>query len=169
MYQKNSDYQYAVSCQLEGVKLIEQFTANPIPHATGDDTSPIKPETWYAKYFIIGYLALFIILVSQVNFATRVHSKFGLAITGIVQLCCSAIMSLSVLALIGWNGWGWSSLPSSVPAWVLPMVIVIVGVENMSTLVRSPCPSVMEILMYRQKLCFQSHSIILSLNELGSA
>jgi hypothetical protein len=45
---------------------------------------------------------------------------------------------LSVLALIGWNGWGWSSLPSSVPAWVLPMVIVIVGVENMSTLVCFP-------------------------------
>ena len=124
--------------QLEGRKLIEKYTTNPTPHTTGDDTSPTKPETWYAKYFIIGYMAMFIILVSQVNFATRVHSKFGLAITGIVQLCCSAIMSLSVLALIGWNGWGWSSLPSSVPAWVLPMVIVIVGVENMSTLVSLP-------------------------------
>lgn len=78
---------------------------------------------------------MFLILTFQVNFATRVHSKVGLAITGIVQLCCSAIMSLSVLALIGWNGWGWSSLPSSVPIWVLPMVIVVVGVENMSTMV----------------------------------
>jgi hypothetical protein len=135
MYQKNSDYQFVTSGQSKGHKLIQQYTTNPTPHATGDDTAPTKPETWYAKYFIIGYIAMFIILVSQVNFATRVHSKFGLAITGIVQLCCSAIMSLSVLALIGWNGWGWSSLPSSVPAWVLPMVIVIVGVENMSTLV----------------------------------
>jgi hypothetical protein len=138
MYQKNSGYQFVTSCQLEERKLIEQYTTSPTTHATGDDTSPTKPEIWYAKYFIIGYIAMFIILVSQVNFATRVHSKFGLAITGIVQLCCSAIMSLSVLALIGWNGWGWSSLPSSVPAWVLPMVIVIVGVENMSTLVSLP-------------------------------
>jgi hypothetical protein len=112
---------------------------------------------------------MFIILVSQVNFATRVHSKFGLAITGIVQLCCSAIMSLSVLALIGWNGWGWSSLPSSVPAWVLPMVIVIVGVENMSTLVSPVLLMEKEILMYRRKLSFRYHSIILYPNELGSA
>lgn len=113
----------------------EQYTTTHTSDTSGNESPPTKSETWYAKYFIIGYLAMFIILVSQVNFATRVHSKFGLAITGIVQLCCSAIMSLSVLALIGWNGWGWSSLPSSVPAWVLPMVIVIVGVENMSTLV----------------------------------
>jgi hypothetical protein len=120
-------------------ELIGKYTANFTSHIAEDESSPIKAETWYAKYFIIGYIAMFIILVSQVNFATRVHSKFGLAVTGIVQLCCSAIMSLSVLALIGWNGWGWSSLPSSVPAWVLPMVIVIVGVENMSTLV-SDCP-----------------------------
>lgn len=84
---------------------------------------------------------MFCILAFQVNFATRVHSKFGLAVTGIVQLCCSAIMSLSVLALIGWNGWGWSSLPSSVPIWVLPMVIVIVGVENMSTMVSTLPPA----------------------------
>jgi hypothetical protein len=112
---------------------------------------------------------MFIILVSQVNFATRVHSKFGLAITGIVQLCCSAIMSLSVLALIGWNGWGWSSLPSSVPAWVLPMVIVIVGVENMSTLVSLFILVEKGDTDVRPKPSFRYHSIILSRNELGSA
>lgn len=121
------------------LELISQYTLTSAPVSVDDkdETLPAKAENKYAKYFIIGYMAMFLILLFQVNFATRVHSKFGLAVTGIVQLCCSAIMSLSVLALIGWNGWGWSSLPSSVPAWVLPMVIVIVGVENMSTLVSS--------------------------------
>ena len=148
-------------------ELIEKFTTTPTPHTAEVDNSIGKGENRYAKYFIIGYLALFIILVSQVNFATRVHSKVGLAITGIVQLCCSAIMSLSVLALIGWNGWGWSSLPSSVPAWVLPMVIVIVGVENMSTLVCLFISTEEEVpLTSRRKLCSRCHSIILFQNEL---
>lgn len=78
-------------------------------------------------------------------------------------------MSLSVLALIGWNGWGWSSLPSSVPAWVLPMVIVIVGVENMSTLVSYTMLPRKVWLMSRQKLSSLSHFIILYPNELDLA
>jgi hypothetical protein len=83
---------------------------------------------------------LFSILGAQLSDATKVHSRFGLAFTGIVQLCCSAVMSFSVLALLGWNGWGWGravsqSHQASLPSYILPFVIVVVGAENMSTLV----------------------------------
>ena len=82
------------------------------------------------------YLVLFVVLGAQLSNATKVHSRFGLAFTGIVQLCCSAVMSFSVLALLGWNGWGWNSgVETSLPTYVLPFVIVVVGAENMSALV----------------------------------
>lgn len=83
----------------------------------------------------IGYLVLFSVLGYQLSNASKVHSRFGLAFTGIVQLCCSSVMSFSVLALLGWNGWGSSSTPTTLPTYILPFVIVIVGAENMSTLV----------------------------------
>lgn len=44
-------------------------------------------------------------------------------------------MSFSVLALLGWNGWSVPHGKSSLPTYVLPFVIVVVGAENMSTLV----------------------------------
>lgn len=44
-------------------------------------------------------------------------------------------MSFSVLALLGWNGWSDPHGKSSLPTYVLPFVIVVVGAENMSTLV----------------------------------
>lgn len=85
------------------------------------------------------YFVLFTILGAQLSLATKVHSRFGLAFTGIVQLCCSAVMSFSVLALLGWNGWGWSTgMETALPTYVLPFVIVVVGAENMSTLVSTP-------------------------------
>ncbi|ORY27431.1 sterol-sensing domain of SREBP cleavage-activation-domain-containing protein [Naematelia encephala] len=83
------------------------------------------------------YLVLFVALASQISNASKVHSRFGLAFTGIVQVCCSAVMSISVLALLGWNGWGTSQAQPSLPTWVLPFVIVVVGVENMSTLTKA--------------------------------
>lgn len=89
------------------------------------------------RFVVILYLFLFAILAAQISDAHKVHSRFGLAFTGIVQLCCSAVMSISVLVLLGWNGWGSSSQESTLPAYILPFVIVVVGVENMSTLVCS--------------------------------
>lgn len=107
------------------------------------------------KSVLFLYLVLFTILGSQLSNATKVHSRFGLAFTGIVQLCCSAVMSFSVLALLGWNGWGWNSgVETSLPTYVLPFVVVVVGAENMSTLV-SPILTLLTSLMTRLKLCFR--------------
>lgn len=106
--------------------------------ATHQDVSRLDTEPKTPKSVLLLYLALFSILGHQLSNATKVHSRFGLAFTGCVQLCCSAVMSFSVLALLGWNGWGWNTgVETSLPTYVLPFVIVVVGAENMSTLVRS--------------------------------
>ena len=86
-------------------------------------------------FVVILYIFLFAILGAQISDAHKVHSRFGLAFTGIVQLVCSAVMSFSVLVLLGWNGWGSSLQEPALPTYILPFVIVVVGVENMSTLV----------------------------------
>ncbi|WWC87874.1 uncharacterized protein L201_002772 [Kwoniella dendrophila CBS 6074] len=89
------------------------------------------------KIVLFLYLVLFTTLGAQLSNASKVHSRFGLAFTGVVQLCCSTVMSFSVLALLGWNGWGASLKQSSLPTYVLPFVIVVVGAENMSTLTKA--------------------------------
>ncbi|KAK6907323.1 hypothetical protein I203_101315 [Kwoniella mangroviensis CBS 8507] len=98
------------------------------------------PETLSAsppRIVLILYAILFTTLIAQLSNASKVHSRFGLAFTGVVQLCCSSVMSFSVLALLGWNGWGASMKQSSLPTYVLPFVIVVVGAENMSTLTKA--------------------------------
>ena len=76
------------------------------------------------------YLALFSVLGHQITHASKVHSRYGLAFTGIVQLCCSTVMSFSILTLMGWSG-------GTLPTYILPFVIVVVGAENMSSLTRA--------------------------------
>lgn len=86
---------------------------------------------------IVLYVILFTTLIVQLSNASKAHSRFGLAFTGVVQLCCSSVMSFSILALLGWNGWGVPHAESSLPTYVLPFVIVVVGAENMSTLTQA--------------------------------
>lgn len=67
------------------------------------------------------------------------HSRFGIAFTGVVQVLCSAVMSFSVMAFLGF-GWGDATNrnvygETVVPYYLMPLVILIVGVENMATLV----------------------------------
>lgn len=91
-----------------------------------------------SKLVYLLYLVLFSVLGHQLSNASKVHSRFGLAFTGCVQLCCSSVMSFSILALLGWNGWGASVEPTTLPIYILPFVITVVGAENMSTLVCDP-------------------------------
>jgi hypothetical protein len=122
------------------------YTAQYHPHSSSSVVSPSEPKSPDAlsssppwAVWVL-YLLLFSVLGRQLSNASKVHSRFGLAFTGIVQLCCSSVMSFSVLALLGWNGWGTSSTPRTLPTYMLPFVIVIVGAENMSTLVSLPAP-----------------------------
>ncbi|WVW80121.1 hypothetical protein I302_102096 [Kwoniella bestiolae CBS 10118] len=103
---------------------------HPHQHTSSLPTSP-------PKIVLFLYAVLLTTLMAQISNASKVHSRFGLAFTGVVQLCCSSVMSFSVLALLGWNGWGASVKQSSLPTYVLPFVIVVVGAENMSTLTKA--------------------------------
>ncbi|OCF44969.1 hypothetical protein I317_01251 [Kwoniella heveanensis CBS 569] len=108
--------------------------------ATLDEPPPYQPEPLSSsppKLVLFFYVVLFTTLIAQLSNASKVHSRFGLAFTGVVQLCCSSVMSFSVLALLGWNGWLSHSSQSSLPTYVLPFVIVVVGAENMSTLTKA--------------------------------
>ncbi|WWC60282.1 uncharacterized protein I303_102851 [Kwoniella dejecticola CBS 10117] len=119
---------YASRAQLEGEK------------SPSDSHIQRHPETLSStppRFIIFLYVVLLTTLMAQISNASKVHSRFGLAFTGVVQLCCSTVMSFSVLALLGWNGWGASSKQSSLPTYVLPFVIVVVGAENMSTLTKA--------------------------------
>ncbi|TIB96892.1 hypothetical protein E3Q17_03620 [Wallemia mellicola] len=92
----------------------------------------LTESDWSSVPYIFGIAyALFIIYVSiSVSRLNQVHSRFGLAITGIVQLCVSTVMSISLLELCGWR-------LRLLPWTVVPFVIVVVGVENMLTITRA--------------------------------
>ncbi|KAL7419633.1 hypothetical protein Q5752_005546 [Cryptotrichosporon argae] len=101
------------------------------------EPDPTRGSPYPPRLVLFLYAILLTTLLAQLSNATKVHSRFGLAFTGVVQLCCSAVMSFSVLALLGWKGWGWSLSENVLPTYVLPFVIVVVGAENMSTLTRA--------------------------------
>ena len=58
-----------------------------------------------------------------------VHSRIGLAFTGLVEIVVSTITSVSVCALVGFR-------VTMVPWELLPIILVFIGVENMASIVR---------------------------------
>ncbi|WVF65759.1 hypothetical protein IAT40_000492 [Kwoniella sp. CBS 6097] len=114
---------------------IQDDQAPDVHQLTPHQSQPLSPSP--PKLVLFLYVVLFTTLIAQLSNASKVHSRFGLAFTGVVQLCCSSVMSFSVLALLGWNGWLSHSSQSSLPTYVLPFVIVVVGAENMSTLTKA--------------------------------
>jgi hypothetical protein len=136
-----------------------------------------RPRTDAARSAIpIPIIGLFVVLIAWLLWllarATNVHSRFGLAFTGVVELTCSSVMSYSVLTLLEAAGITWrSDLSSSteprVPWYILPFVIVVVGVENMSALVsRRGCTQSHALgsrclLSIRPVRCIRSQSLLL--------
>ncbi|TBU26048.1 sterol-sensing domain of SREBP cleavage-activation-domain-containing protein [Dichomitus squalens] len=59
---------------------------------------------------------------------TMVHSRIGLAFTGIVEILVSTITSVSVCALVGFR-------VTMVPWELFPIIVVFIGVENMYSIV----------------------------------
>ncbi|KAH9857591.1 sterol regulatory element binding protein cleavage-activating protein [Lenzites betulinus] len=57
-----------------------------------------------------------------------VHSRLGLAFTGIVEIVVSTITSVSVCALVGFR-------VTMVPAELFPIIVLFIGVENMYSIV----------------------------------
>ncbi len=95
-----------------------------------------SPETNSSKrrpthIFLLTAYAFVIIYISRGLIKMRkVHSRFGLAFTGTTQLLISMIMSVSICALLGIR-------LTLVPWELLPFVIVVVGSENMFSLVKA--------------------------------
>ncbi|CAG7846063.1 SubName: Full=Related to Sterol regulatory element binding protein cleavage-activating protein {ECO:0000313/EMBL:CCA66870.1} [Serendipita indica DSM 11827] len=89
------------------------------------DHSRISPIT-ILLYTI--YLVVFINFSGSLRRMNTVHSRFGIAFTGIVEIIVSTITSISVCAI-------WGFRVTMVPWGLLPIVIVFVGAENMFRLV----------------------------------
>ncbi|KAG8970809.1 hypothetical protein FRC03_000026 [Tulasnella sp. 419] len=79
----------------------------------------------YLAYFtLVGYFS------GPLRKMDTVHSRFGLAFTGIVEIVASTITSVSVCAL-------WGFRVTMVPWGILPVMIVFVGAEDMFSLVQA--------------------------------
>ena len=66
-----------------------------------------------------------------------VHSRIGLAFTGLVEIVVSTITSVSVCALVGFR-------VTMVPWELFPIIVVFIGVENMYSIV-SVIPVILDL------------------------
>lgn len=104
------------------------------------DTAPPRSTSKAIPSYIFPlYAAVILYFLFLLSRASAMHSRFGIAFTGVIQVLCSAVMSFSVMAFLGF-GWGDAGNRNAngetvVPYYLMPLVILIVGVENMATLV----------------------------------
>ncbi|GHJ85237.1 hypothetical protein NliqN6_1639 [Naganishia liquefaciens] len=103
------------------------------------DTAP--PANSIPSYIFLLYAAVILYFLFLLSRASAMHSRFGIAFTGVIQVLCSAVMSFSVMAFLGF-GWGDTATRNAhgetvVPYYLMPLVILIVGVENMATLLKA--------------------------------
>ena len=78
----------------------------------------------YVTYTVFGVYSFW--LFRRMN---MVHSRIGLAFTGLVEIVVSTITSVSVCALAGFR-------VTMVPLELLPITVLFIGVENMYSIVR---------------------------------
>ncbi|KAI0713483.1 sterol regulatory element binding protein cleavage-activating protein [Earliella scabrosa] len=76
----------------------------------------------------VAYTAFSIHLFRLFRGMDMVHSRIGLAFTGLVEIVVSTITSVSVCALVGFR-------VTMVPWELLPIILVFIGVENMASIV----------------------------------
>ncbi|CAE6348049.1 unnamed protein product [Rhizoctonia solani] len=88
----------------------------------------------YSRWISVGLYVVYIIIFIQLSGSMRrmdsVHSRFGLTFTGMIEILASTITSVSVCAIAGFR-------VTMVPWSILPIVIVIVGAENMFVLMEA--------------------------------
>ncbi|GAA5954829.1 hypothetical protein JCM21900_005915 [Sporobolomyces salmonicolor] len=96
-----------------------------LPHLTVDD----HPRRLENAIYAIGYL-LVILYVSRYIRKLRAHSKMGLLVTGIVELCSSGIMSVSICWLMGWT-------LGLVPWNLMVFLVLTSGLDNMILVLRA--------------------------------
>ncbi|CAE6427457.1 unnamed protein product [Rhizoctonia solani] len=88
----------------------------------------------YSPWVSVGLYVVYIIIFVQLSGSMRrmdsVHSRFGLTFTGMIEILASTITSVSICAIAGFR-------VTMVPWSILPIVIVIVGAENMFVLMEA--------------------------------
>ncbi|KAF9821625.1 hypothetical protein IEO21_00471 [Rhodonia placenta] len=80
--------------------------------------------TILSAFCYAAYLTFFVYCAQSMRRMVTVHSRFGLALTGLVELLVSTITSLSVCALVGFR-------MTMVPWELFPIIVIFIGVENM--------------------------------------
>ncbi|KAF8744588.1 Patched family, partial [Rhizoctonia solani] len=91
---------------------------------------PKSYSPWVSVGLYVVYIIIFIQLSGSMRRMDSVHSRFGLTFTGMVEILASTITSVSVCAIAGFR-------VTMVPWSILPIVIVIVGAENMFVLMEA--------------------------------
>ncbi|THH32543.1 hypothetical protein EUX98_g1647 [Antrodiella citrinella] len=76
----------------------------------------------------IAYLAFLVYFGRSMRRMNTVHSRIGLAFTGLVEIVVSTLTSLSVCAIVGFR-------VTMVPWEIFPIVVIFIGVENMFSIV----------------------------------
>ncbi|KAJ1310068.1 hypothetical protein OPQ81_006820 [Rhizoctonia solani] len=88
----------------------------------------------YSPWVSVGLYVVYIIIFVQLSGSMRrmdsVHSRFGLTFTGMIEILASTITSVSICAIAGFR-------VTMVPWSILPIVIVVVGAENMFVLMEA--------------------------------
>ncbi|KAH9939603.1 sterol regulatory element binding protein cleavage-activating protein [Amylocystis lapponica] len=77
-----------------------------------------------SAFCYVAYFVFFVYCAAAMRHMDTVHSRFGLAITGIVEILVSTITSVSVCALVGFR-------VTMVPWELFPIIVIFIGVENM--------------------------------------
>ncbi|PCH38413.1 hypothetical protein WOLCODRAFT_161555 [Wolfiporia cocos MD-104 SS10] len=84
--------------------------------------------TFLSVFCYSAYLAFVVYTLRFMRRTRTVHSRIGLAATGIIELVVSTITSLSVCALVGFR-------VTMVPWELFPIIVSFIGVENMFQIV----------------------------------
>ncbi|CAE6463120.1 unnamed protein product [Rhizoctonia solani] len=85
---------------------------------------------WVSLGLYVVYIIIFVQLSGSMRRMDSVHSRFGLTFTGMIEILASTITSVSICAIAGFR-------VTMVPWSILPIVIVIVGAENMFVLMEA--------------------------------
>ncbi|CAE7153778.1 unnamed protein product [Rhizoctonia solani] len=91
---------------------------------------PKSYSPWVSVGLYVVYIIIFVQLSGSMRRMDSVHSRFGLTFTGMIEILASTITSVSICAIAGFR-------VTMVPWSILPIVIVIVGAENMFVLMEA--------------------------------
>ncbi|KAJ9124117.1 hypothetical protein QFC22_000912 [Naganishia vaughanmartiniae] len=122
---------------------VEEQPSATEPAQRNNNNNNNNARTGIPSFIYLLYLAVTLYFLFLLSRASAMHSRFGIAFTGVIQVLCSAVMSFSVMAFLGF-GLGDTVARGSaqvgetvVPYYLMPLVILIVGVENMATLIKA--------------------------------